>query len=321
MLALRPLVGEQVVISCAGRVVDLTFILRTIAELDSLRGARNLTTHHPPALTTMIAACLLIGGCAKTRPSTVPAPNDGSIAFSQSGTGNPTIVLQSGLGDDHSTWSSILPALARTSAVFTYDRPGYGKSEGTTRPRDPCSIAEELHQLLQASGIAPPYLLVGHSIGGLYQYAFARRYPDDVAGLVLLDPTHPEHWARMQRDASAQARVIKVMRATVFRGAARREFDDQDKCVRGLESQQPLGKPVRLLTRSRFSGIEAGSFEQMVHSLESEWQGLLGAERIERVSSAGHYIHKDRPRAVVDAVEALVAEVRARTATPPPASR
>jgi pimeloyl-ACP methyl ester carboxylesterase len=279
-----------------------------------------LTAPHLPALTTMIAASLL-GGCATTRPTTVRTSNGVNIAFSRSGTGSPTIVLQSGLGDGQNTWSSILPALERATAVFAYDRPGYGKSESTARPRDPCSIAEELHQLLQASGIAPPYLLVGHSIGGLYQYAFARRYPDDVAGLVLLDPTHPAYWKRMQRDAPAQAALIKVMRATVFRAAARREFDDQDGCVVGLESQPPLGKPIRLLTRARFSDMEHGPFERMVHSLESEWQGFLGADRIERVSGSGHYIHRDKPKAVVSAIEALLGEVRTRSANRPTASR
>lgn len=271
-----------------------------------------MTARHLQALRTTVAACLLLGACA-TPPIDAGTSNDGKIAFSRSGMGSPTIVFQSGLGDDRRTWSSILPALERTHTVFTYDRPGYGKSAPTGRPRDPCSIAEELHQLLQDSGLAPPYLLVGHSIGGLYQYAFAKRYPDDVAGVVLLDPTHPQHWKRMQRDASVQAAALKVMRVTVFPAAARREFDDQEECVEGLESQPPLGEPVRLLTRTVFSDMEHGTFEKMVHSLESEWRGLLGADRIERVPGSGHYIHRDKPRVVVRAIEDLVAELRARS--------
>src|SRR5574343_1205197 len=115
----------------------------------------------------------------------------------------PTVVLQAGLGDGQSAWRPVLPALQQLGPVFAYDRPGYGSAASVDGARDPCTIARELHALLQQQQVAPPYLLVGHSIGGLYQYVYARLYPQEVAGMVLLDPTHTEHWASMQQQVPA----------------------------------------------------------------------------------------------------------------------
>ena len=159
--------------------------------------------------------------------------------------------------------------------------------------------------------VKPPYILVGHSLGGLYQYAFARLYRAEVAGLVLVDPTHPKHWQRMQQDVPATAALVRGMRATVFSRAMRREFDDQEKCLERLEALAPIDKPARVLTRSRFELAELGPFESMVRSLEPDWMALTGGKRIERVEGARHYIQRDRPAVVVGAIEAVAAESRA----------
>lgn len=230
------------------------------------------------------------------------------MSYSLSGVGHPVVVLQSGLGDSRSPWSAVVAKLAPSHAVFTYDRPGYGESSATIDARDACTVATELRSLLKAARVDPPYLLVGHSLGALYQYAFAKLYPSEVAGLVLLDPTHPNHWQRMQRDVPAIATVIGGMRATVFTSAMRREFDDQEKCLERLSSLPPINKPARILTRTRFELVERGAFEAMVHSLEPDWISLVGAAQLERVEGSGHYIQRDQPARVVTAIEAVAAQ-------------
>ncbi len=231
----------------------------------------------------------------------------GKVAWSLAGAGRPVVVLQSGLGDDRSAWAPVFSALAARYPVFAYDRPGYGASQSASASRDPCAIAEELHQLLHAAGVQPPYLLVGHSIGGLYQYVFARLYPDEVAGLVLVDATHPDHWRNMQNQSGAQATLLKGMRATVFTPAMRAEFDDQDKCLARFEGAAPLGKPVRVLVRTRFDLIEQGGFEAQTHLEEANWLVLTGAGQAQAVNS-GHYIQQAQPQVVVDAVTAVAHE-------------
>jgi pimeloyl-ACP methyl ester carboxylesterase len=256
---------------------------------------------------TLILACLFSAGCASMPTTGTHRTATGVLAYSLTGAGQPTVVLQSGLGDGRAPWAAVVSKLSATHAVFSYDRPGYGQSSATAEARDPCSVAAELHGVLNAAGVTPPYVLVGHSLGGLYQYAFARLYPAEVAALVLLDPTHPTHWRRMQADTPTMAGVVSGLRATVFSAAMRREFDDQEKCVDRLSSLSPLNKPTRLLVRSRFELVEKGAFENMVHTLERDWVSLTGASRVEPIDGAGHYLHKDQPARVVAAIEAVAA--------------
>ena len=227
------------------------------------------------------------------------------IAYTLGGAGTPTVVLQSGLGDGKETWASIMVEAQKRHAVLAYDRPGYGDSASTIGPRDACTIAAEQRQLLRAAGVQPPYLLVGHSLGGLYQYAYAKLYPQEVAGLLLIDPTHPDHWKQMQSQAPAQAKVIKAMRVLTFDQAMRREFDAQADCLEKLDMNTPLRLPVKLLASTVFNPLESGAFQQFVRKNRVDWLRLTGAAQVEEVAGAGHYIHQDRPRAVLQAIETL----------------
>jgi pimeloyl-ACP methyl ester carboxylesterase len=106
--------------------------------------------------------------------------------------GSPTVILDSGLGDSYLSWRKVQPQIAKFARVCSYDRAGIGYSDGSPRPRTSQIIAEELHALLQAAGIAPPYVLVGHSMGGYDVRLFASLYRSEVRGMVLVDASHPD---------------------------------------------------------------------------------------------------------------------------------
>ena len=103
------------------------------------------------------------------------------------GSGSPTVVLQAGLGASSSSWAGIAPNVAASTTVCAYDRAGHGRSEEAAGPQDGIALATDLHTLLERAGVAGPYVLVGHSSGGPYVRVFAARYPDQIAGMVLLD--------------------------------------------------------------------------------------------------------------------------------------
>jgi pimeloyl-ACP methyl ester carboxylesterase len=105
------------------------------------------------------------------------------------GKGSPTVILESGIGDDWLIWQAVQPELSEVSRVCSYDRFGLGWSEPSSGPRDAVSVARQLHTLLILAHIEGPLLLVGHSGGGLYVRAFAAIYPNNVVGLVLVDAT------------------------------------------------------------------------------------------------------------------------------------
>jgi pimeloyl-ACP methyl ester carboxylesterase len=108
---------------------------------------------------------------------------------------SPTVVLDAGLGGMSADWVWVQREVSDTTRVCAYDRAGMGWSEMGPEPRDAKQISSELHALLTKAGIEGPYVLVGHSFGGLYMQTYAARYPDEVAGVVLVESSHPEQFS------------------------------------------------------------------------------------------------------------------------------
>lgn len=114
------------------------------------------------------------------------------------GTGTPTVVLEAGLGEPSTMMAGwVAPDVAQTTRVCVYDRAGRGWSESAAAPQDGVQVATDLHTLLDHAGEPGPYVLAGHSAGGIYVLNFAKEFPQDVAGVVLLDSMHPEQYERM----------------------------------------------------------------------------------------------------------------------------
>jgi len=110
------------------------------------------------------------------------------------GEGSPAVLLESGLMSTVLTWQGIQRELAKSTRVVSYDRAGLGWSDPGPEPRNAARIVDELHSLLVHARIAPPYVVVGHSFGGLTMPLFAARYADEVCGVVLVDPVAPAEW-------------------------------------------------------------------------------------------------------------------------------
>src|ERR671911_370807 len=108
------------------------------------------------------------------------------------GQGSPTVVLHAGSGGFSAQWVRVQREVSHTTRVCSYDRAGMGWSEMGPEPRDAKQISSELHTLLKGANIEGPYVLVGHSFGGLYVRTYAARYPDEVAGVVLVDSSSPK---------------------------------------------------------------------------------------------------------------------------------
>jgi pimeloyl-ACP methyl ester carboxylesterase len=126
------------------------------------------------------------------------------------GEGAPTVVLESGAGDDWIYWQKVQPEAARASRVCAYDRGGLGWSDPRPGRRDAQAIAADLHRLLAAAGERPPFVIVGASAGALYARMFAATFPSDVAGLVFVDGSTPEQTRELPgaryTDSAAQQR-------------------------------------------------------------------------------------------------------------------
>jgi pimeloyl-ACP methyl ester carboxylesterase len=243
---------------------------------------------------------------------------DGGIEVTEVRAANPPVVFESGLSAHKESWNKVFPEIARTNTVFAYNRPGIGESPATARPRDGATIVEDLRALLASRNIRPPYILVGHSAGGLYMQLYARRYPAEVAGLVLVDPTHPEQFtgegAMENRSTFANAAVAIGLSAS-----SKAEFNALTGTGREVLATPPLAArlPTVILIAPDNSG---GSIADFDNARRRDFARLYpGATVIEAGNS--HNVPQAEPQAVIDAIRKVIAAQASRrtSAAMPPA--
>jgi len=137
------------------------------------------------------------------------------------GQGSPTVLLEAGKGDFSLTWTHVQPEIAKSTRVCSYDRAGYGWSEASPYPRTASTEVEELHTLLVNASVQGPYVLVGHSLGGMLVRMYAHEHPDEVVGMVLVDSLHEEFPNRLpevidegNHIAIRQLRTLAILSST-----------------------------------------------------------------------------------------------------------
>ena len=219
------------------------------------------------------------------------------------GEGPRTVILESGFGDTLDIWQTIQPQIAAHCArTFSYNRAGYVDSEPADATRDAASIVGELREELQRRNLNPPYVLVGHSLGGLYMQYFARNFPGDVAGLVLIDSTHWQQGLKVAVTANTpyQSRTAITLYMPLV---MRRELSDSAEA--GLEvngSPSAWAIPTIVLSSTRIGPIETADQRALAVSLQNSIAADFPGARHVFVENSGHYIQRDKPAVVIDAI-------------------
>jgi pimeloyl-ACP methyl ester carboxylesterase len=203
-------------------------------------------------------------------------------------------------------WKDVQPRIAAGCArTLSYNRAGYVGSDPAVGPRDSATIVAELRAELKRRNIDPPYVLVGHSLGGLYMQYFARNYPKEVAGLLLVDSTH---WHQgMVVDSSANTPYNGRTAVTLFMPwIMRREISDSGAAGQQVRaSPQAEGFPTIVLSSTRGPLGETVETRAQSTDLQDEIAAdFPGASHV-RVADSGHYIQRDQPEAVVSAAREL----------------
>ena len=262
------------------------------------------------------------------------------------GEGTPAVTLDAGLGDTYLSWRKVQPEIGKFTRVCSYDRAGLGYSQTAPGPRTSKVIAEQLHALLQAAGIKPPYVLVGHSMAGYDVRLYASAYPTDVAGMVLVDASHPDQDKRFPPE-------LQNMQGSWEREALFIEFSMPFGIPRlmGLCEEDPVLRAAECNWRNAHTNLEEmKAFEES--AAETAATGSLGniplivlshdpdkpsselppdlakpvnetwakmQEELAHLSTRGtqviaknsaHYIQNDRPDVVIDALRNVVQQVR-----------
>lgn len=160
-------------------------------------------------LTTVLGVLFTTSAWCATPPGRMVDVGGRRLHLYCVGSGAPTVVFESGLGEGAYAWALVQPEVGRRFRACAYDRSGIAFSDPDPGPRSVASLVGDLHTLLARSGERGPYVLVGHSLGGLLVRRFAMRYPDEVAGLVLLDSVHEDGpRAAAPEVAAAQAKAL-----------------------------------------------------------------------------------------------------------------
>lgn len=271
------------------------------------------------------------------------------------GEGGPAVILESGLGDSYISWRKVQPQIAKFTRVCSYDRAGIGFSDSSSQPRTSKVMAAELHTLLHAAGVPPPYVLVGHSMGGFNVRLYANLYHNEVAGMVLVDASHPDQQSRFPPELNdmegSWLREAEFLEYTMPFGVPR---------LLGLCDDDPVQRAADCNWHSAHEGVaELKNFAES--AAQTAITGVLGdiplvvlshdpdkssadlpsdlakptnaawekmQEELSHLSTRGtqviaknssHYIQTDRPDVVLDAVRSVVEQVR--TPQPMPATK
>lgn len=230
------------------------------------------------------------------------------LHFQVAGSGTPTVVFDSGLGDGLSSWRSVFPAVAAFTRTVVYDRAGYGRSDPGPEPRSAVQVATELHALLHRAEIAPPYVLVGHSLGGAHVRAFAHLFKDEVGGLVFVDPISEDAFASQTEEEKEKARRDQEAALKSAPAGARAEWAFlKEESGRDFPQLRSLGVlpdvPMALLVAGR------GRPPHWVRSLLAQygrWIADASEGNLVVAADSSHYIQRDDPALVVSAIRRVV---------------
>jgi pimeloyl-ACP methyl ester carboxylesterase len=225
------------------------------------------------------------------------------------GEGTPTIVFEAGFGAGLASWTTVQSNIARFARTVSYDRAGIGQSEAGPKPRAAKQIAEELHLALQSAGIGPPYVLVGHSFGGIYVRVFADMYPKEVAGMVLIDPSQEafEDWTRTHKEAQRAGRDEEMAKASQ---AVRDESAQVSTSYEQARAARvPPGIPVILLTAMKDETMPEAARKVWAEK-HVEWISKVPGGKHVVAEKSGHFIQAEQPQLVIDAIKQVFDQAR-----------
>jgi pimeloyl-ACP methyl ester carboxylesterase len=207
--------------------------------------------------------------------------------------------LVSGLDTRLEVWEGVRSGLSGFAPVFSYDRGGVGGSGAVTGTRPSSVVAEELRATLVAAGVRPPYVLVAHSIGGLHARVFAHRYPQDVAGVVLVDAT-PEAVLAMMAPTDIEDVASQMQYA-----GSRAEVRAQLLSVAEVTASRLPDVPLSVITSMQAAPGEGPGAREWIAQLQGEW--LRQVRRAEQVrTDAGHMVPLEAPAVIVEATQRVL---------------
>lgn len=231
------------------------------------------------------------------------------------GEGSPTVILDAGMGGSSGSWARIQPEIAKFTRVCRYDRANTGESDSVAKPRTIEQIVDDLHNLLVNTKVPAPFVLVGHSFGGMNVRMYAAKYPADAAGMVLVDSSLEDLFARW--DAFVDAESMKRKRARTNDNPE--GVDWEATCTKVRAANWRSNIPLIVLTQGKeedWSKIAPEDVEtvkqmgQVFRQLQADLTRHSSDSKQIIAERSGHNIHDDQPELVVNAIRQVVEAAR-----------
>jgi pimeloyl-ACP methyl ester carboxylesterase len=240
------------------------------------------------------------------------------LALTCAGAGSPTVILETGLGAESDEWAIVQRETSALARIMRYDRANRGASDRVAGPRTALDMIEDLRALLRASQIEGPYILVGHSFGGLLVRLFAHRYSDDVAGIVLVDAMHQDQFdvfgplfPRADRFEPAELTRTRTFWQGGWRSPeATTERIDFISSIRQVREVTSLGGiPLHVIIAGGFLNqpLIPPEFRDSLHerweALQRQLLNLSTRATYSLALSSGHFVQRDAPQIICDAIK------------------
>lgn len=238
---------------------------------------------------------------------------EGKLQYNISGSGKPNIVLINGGSGPIEGWMKVLPEISKLSSVFSYNRLGVSGSDKPKKAQDGITIVENLREALKIVGFAPPYLLVGHSLGGLYTNLFAQLYPNEVAGVVFLESSHPNDTS-LDKYQGKIVKTINKMFSIFDSLSSKKQFNEVNFVKQTVSQIQQVSSfpdiPVYVITGGKENRMMPEEARQK--RLENQLELLSISPKGKHIIAvkSGHFPQLTEPKVVIATIKDAVQQIR-----------
>lgn len=257
---------------------------------------------------------LLVMACVSNpvRDPQLATVNNKYIEYAEVTIQSPRIIFINGGGPGNMNhWGSVYSTMSQHYSVFAYNRFGSGRSSRTSAPQTGQRIVTTLHQLLEQQNLHPPYVLVGHSLGGLYANLYAREFPQDVAGVVLVDPTHPQQFKRLREQGVEPNKFIMKLLGIYkfFNPTKHSEVATMEETGRQVQQAGPFPNiPLTVITAGKRQG--KSDENRIIDQLQRELAMMSPKGMHLTASESGHMIQKNHPQIVIQSIQDVIGRLR-----------
>jgi len=231
------------------------------------------------------------------------------------GDGKPTIVIDLAMGETLLSWDTLQTRLSQLSTVVTYDRLGLGKSDSTSVPRTIENLSSDLNEFLTEKEIPEPYLLIGHSLGASIIRKYQNNHPENVVGMILIDPVHEDQFDRLMaiKSKDEQEKTLRGredFEKTLTTGEKNEAIQYHQQRAAMREVKFPNNIPITIISSFQVGHGATEEDRQIKKELFNQWLNQAPQIKLIATTKSGHYIQDSEPELLIDEVELMIEKLR-----------